>query len=340
MLAGMIMEAGGGSLRIHNIFIDIAHAVIGCLVARSITHDGIIEFGRHWFLFVGVASIIVVAASALGYAVARLRVIPGTTAVWGILPGAAPAMMLMAAAFGADFRLVGFMQYLRVAFVASTASAVGRFWTKLGPGKASQAIVWFPPLQTAAFVLTLAIIAISFVVGRRVKLPGGILILSMTLGAVVNVTGWSTIELPTWFLTAAYAVIGWNTGLRFSPEVFKAAARVLPQTIFAIVMLIIFCAGIAALVAKTSGTDPLTAYLATSPGGLDSVAIIAASTKVDTSFVMALQTVRFLLVLVAGPPLSRFVARFIPVVERGAAQTGIALRELENAARRDSGDLG
>ena len=45
-----------------------------------------------------------------------------------------------------------------------------------------------------------------------------------------------------------------------------------------------------------AGVDPLTAYLATSPGGSDSIAIIAASTNVDVSFVMAMQTVRMLAV--------------------------------------------
>ena len=60
------------------------------------------------------------------------------------------------------------------------------------------------------------------------------------------------------------------------------------------------------------GVDPLTAYLATSPGGMDSVAIIAAaSDSVDISFVMALQTARFLFVLVLGPPIARLIARAV-----------------------------
>jgi uncharacterized membrane protein AbrB (regulator of aidB expression) len=42
---------------------------------------------------------------------------------------------------------------------------------------------------------------------------------------------------------------------------------------------------------------------------MDSVAIIAAaSDQVDISFVMALQTARFLIVLLAGPPLVRLIA--------------------------------
>jgi uncharacterized membrane protein AbrB (regulator of aidB expression) len=58
------------------------------------------------------------------------------------------------------------------------------------------------------------------------------------------------------------------------------------------------------------GTDPLTAYLATSPGGADSVAIIAASSPVDVPFVMAMQVARFILVMLAGPFLAKRVARW------------------------------
>jgi membrane AbrB-like protein len=71
---------------------------------------------------------------------------------------------------------------------------------------------------------------------------------------------------------------------------------------------IAFCGGIACVLVKLFGIDPLTAYLATSPGGVNAVAIIAASTKVDVPFVMALQSVRLLLVLFIGPVLSRFAA--------------------------------
>jgi uncharacterized membrane protein AbrB (regulator of aidB expression) len=57
---------------------------------------------------------------------------------------------------------------------------------------------------------------------------------------------------------------------------------------------------------------------------MDSVAIIAASSKVDISFVMALQTARFVIVLLIGPRLARLVAGWAegpgvdPDLQRGA----------------------
>jgi len=85
-------------------------------------------------------------------------------------------------------------------------------------------------------------------------------------------------------------------------------AKALPRVLICTLALVLFCAGIGALLVVFAGVDPLTAYLATSPGGADSVAIIAASSKVDASFVMAMQMARLLAVLALGPAMARFVA--------------------------------
>ena len=97
--------------------------------------------------------------------------------------------------------------------------------------------------------------------------------------------------MPHWLLAATYVAIGWTIGLKFDRAILLHAARALPQIMLSIFILMGFCGAIAWLLSHQLGIDPLTAYLATSPGGMDSVAIIAAaSANVDLSFVMALQT--------------------------------------------------
>jgi uncharacterized protein len=78
--------------------------------------------------------------------------------------------------------------------------------------------------------------------------------------------------------------------------------------IVSLFILIGFCGGLAFALVELFHVDPLTAYLATRPGGVDSVAIIAASSNVDVGFVMAQQVARLMLVFIAGPTLSRLVA--------------------------------
>jgi uncharacterized protein len=145
-------------------------------------------------------------------------------------------------------------------------------------------------------------------VGLALRIPAGALLGPLVLGAVLNVFGWVRIELPPVVLVASFALIGWNIGLRFTHDVLGAAARALPQCLVAIVLLMAFCGILAGALTALFHIDPLTAYLATSPGGVDAAAIIAASSKVDMPFVMALQTVRMIVLLLVGPYIARWIA--------------------------------
>jgi membrane AbrB-like protein len=142
------------------------------------------------------------------------------------------------------------------------------------------------------------------------RIPAGPLLVPLVVGAVLNVRGWLAPELPPWLLAASYGLIGWAVGLKFTPDILRYAARAFPRIAAAILTLMGACGLMAAALIHLGGVDPLTAYLATSPGGADSVAIIAASSgKTDVAFVMALQMVRAITVIFLGPPLARFIAR-------------------------------
>ena len=67
---------------------------------------------------------VVAISSALGWLMTRWQMLPGTTALWGTSPGAASVMTIMAESYGADIRLVAFMQYGRVVLVAVVAALV------------------------------------------------------------------------------------------------------------------------------------------------------------------------------------------------------------------------
>ena len=131
----------------------------------------------------------------------------------------------------------------------------------------------------------------------------------MVVGSILQVSGIVEIDLPRWLLVGAFAVLGWGIGLRFTRSGLAHAARSFPTILASIAALIVFCGAIAVILHRVVGTDLLTAYLATSPGGVDAAVAIAASTEVDMPFVMGLQTVRLLVVLFLGPALARFVAR-------------------------------
>jgi hypothetical protein len=306
LAAAVLVQFAGGVVEIPRVVLMGAQAIIGCLVARSITSSIVGDFMVHWPLFLGIVALSIIASAAAGWAMSRFRIIPGSTAVWGMLPGAAPVMMLMAEAYGADFRLVAFMQYLRVVMVAAAASVVSLMFVPSGGVRFSSG--YFLPISLPDLAATAILAVIGSSVGLALRVPAGALLGPLVLGGVVNVLGWVHIELPPVVLIASFALIGWNIGLRFTHDVLAAAARSLPQCLIAIVLLMAFCGILAATLTALFHVDPLTAYLATSPGGVDAAAIIAASTKADTAFVMTLQTVRMIVLLLVGPHIARWMA--------------------------------
>jgi len=306
LVAAVLAQTVGGTVKVPRSLLAGAQTVVGCLVASAITPAIVGDFAHHWPVFLGAVALSVAASAAIGWTMGRLRIVPGGTAVWGMLPGAAMAMVVMAESYGDDFRLVAFMQYLRVVMVAAVASVLAMLFTHGGGGRFAGG--YFPPVHMADLAATIAVAAIGGWLGTLLRLPAGVLLGPLALGGVLNVLGWVRIELPPIVLIASYAFIGWNTGLRFTGEVLKAAAKALPQTLGATALLMAFCGLLAWMLVRVMHIDPLTAYLATTPGGVDAAAIIAASTKVDTPFVMTLQTVRVVLLLLVGPSVARWVA--------------------------------
>lgn len=110
-------------------------------------------------------------------------------------------------------------------------------------------------------------------------------------------------------------MIGWSVGLRFTRAIFLLALRTLPQMVVSIVALMLFCGGLGWMLTQFLPVDLLTAYLATSPGGLDTVAIIAAGSRVDMTFVMAMQTLRLFTILLTGPAMARFISNHAQPVQ-------------------------
>jgi membrane AbrB-like protein len=247
-----------------------------------------------------------VVAAGLGILLARLRVLPGTTAIWGSAPGAAATIVIMADAFGADARLVAFMSYLRVALVALAASLVARL--AVPAGVAPPAVDWFPPVAAIPFIETVALVVVAMIVATLNRIPVGAIFLTKVLGILLQNLAGLQLELPPVLLAAAFTLVGWSIGLRFTRDILLHAWRALPAVVGSMVALIAACAVFAFLLVWLAGVDPLTAYLATSPGGADSVAIIAANSAVDVPFVMAMQAGRLLVVTLTGPWLARYIA--------------------------------
>lgn len=311
MIAAIAFGVGGAQLRLPRGTFPGAQAIIGCLIARALTPAILVSIAQDWATMLLVVATTVIAGGIVGWVMVKSGTLPGMTAAWGSAPGAASAMIALAEEFGADMQLVAFMQYLRVVLVVLSASIVSRLLLGGAPSQAAMpplgTLLAFAPLPFAA---TLVIIVVGASIGRRLRIPGGALLVPMMIGTALHTTGVVEITLPPWLIGVAYAALGWYVGLGFTRRVFLHAFRAIPQLLLSTLMLIGLCAVSAWLLTILLHTDALTAYLATSPGGLDAIAIIAITSHADLSFVMAIQTLRLFVVIVTGPQIARLICRY------------------------------
>lgn len=310
MLAAIAFGVRGAGLTVPQPAFQASQAVVGCLVAHSVTGEIVGTLQENGWVILAVVLVTVAVSGGVGLVLTRLQVLPGTTAAWGSAPGGAAAMVAMSEEYGSDPRLVAFMQYVRVAAVVLSASLVARGLAGMGAPEAARAAA--DPHTVTALLATLAVAASGAGLGLALRLPAGALVGPMLLGAGLHAFGLVELALPEPMLAAAYAGIGWYVGLRFTRQTLHTTLHALPGILAATAAIIAICAAWAWGLTGLLSIDYLTAFLATSPGGLDSVAIIAVGSKADVSFVLAVQTLRLFVVLVTGPILAKWIARAAP----------------------------
>jgi len=308
MISGIAFGVNGLRLAVPQLPYLGAQGLLGAMISSAITPVIVASFIHDAPLFCVVIAATLLGAAAIGWVISRSGLIPGATAIYGTSPGAASAMVLLGEAEGADARLVAFMQYSRVLLVALGAALVA-----LRSGAAGAHVPhasWLAPVHWGNLAAVLLLAALGQQAARALRLPAWALLGPLLLLSALHAGGWVNIELPRWLLAGAYALIGWHIGLGFTRDALRHAGRTLPVVAVAAICLMSFCGLLAWGLMRLAHIDALTAYLATSPGGLDSVAIIAASTpRVDLSFVLGLQAMRLLFVIALAPLITRLVVR-------------------------------
>jgi uncharacterized protein len=202
---------------------------------------------------------------------------------------------------------VAVMQYLRLVLVVASVPLFAGVLFEVG-GPVTPGGTAAPALGMMGFVL---VAVLGAVVGRRLRLPIAALVGPLVLGAVAAALGLPLLT-PAAAGAAALAVIGLSVGVTFDAAALRQAGRLLPAMLGGVAMLVGGSAALAVGLARWAGVDGLTAYLATSPGGLNAVLATAYDTGATVAFVLAAQVLRFLVFVAAAPVLA---ARWMPPPE-------------------------
>ena len=114
MLVAVTVACCGIEMRVARPVFIAAQGVVGALVGRAVSPAILADVVANAGVMIGFVGGTIVAAAIVGWLLARFTSLGAETAAWGSSPGGASAMVAASADFGADTRLVAFMQYLRV----------------------------------------------------------------------------------------------------------------------------------------------------------------------------------------------------------------------------------
>ena len=291
-------------------------AVVGGVLAAAFEPSVLPVIATNWLPVCLVVGGTLLLSLGSGLLLARVARLDNKTAVVGTLPGAASGMLAMSGPLGADPRLVALMQYTRVVVVVVSAALVARYGS--APEGAAQRISG-QGLQTTisggasmvhdawlAYGLTAFVAALGAWVGTRLRLPAGALMGPLILGVALEELGILGLAWPPGVPQAAFLVLGVYVGLLFDRASIRRAGRLFPVVLVSTAGLVAACAGLGWVLVSLTSIDGLTAYLATTPGGIDSVAIMALGSGADAPLVLAVQMLRLLAVVFAGSLLGRW----------------------------------
>lgn len=315
LLVGLAAALRGPRVALPRAGMLAAQAVVGAALGLLLRADTLRAVGAHWAPVLGVSLLTLALTVVAGVVLARVAPVDAPTAALGMIAGGASGIVAMSGELGADDRLVALMQYLRVLVIVLLTPLLvplafpGEHATTAGGGGSGDVL--------AGVGVTVLAAVVGAALARAVHLPAGSLLGPLLVAGALALAGPADgLVVPGALQEIAFAVIGLQVGLRFTPEAVRTAGRLLLPTLAAIAAILLACAGLGALLAPLAGVSFLDGYLATTPGGLYAVLATAVSAGADSTFVLAVQVLRLFVMLLAAPPIVRALLRLSPARSR------------------------
>jgi membrane AbrB-like protein len=287
----------------------VAQAITGVVLGAYLKSSSLEALADAWLPVMLVSAGTLALCLLAGAVLRRTTSLDGPTAALGMVAGGASGIVAMTQELGGDDRLVAFMQYARVLIVVLITPVLAAlfFHAHSDPGNVPD----IPFVGDAKdWALTLACAPVGALLARAINLPAGTLLGPMAVaGALTLAEPFGRFAVPGLVQEAAFILIGWQVGLRFTIETVREVGRLLGPVLLAILALLVTCFGLAVALYAMTDVDLLDAYLATTPGGLYAVLAVAFGAGADTTFILAVQSLRLLVMVLLAPLVVRRMVR-------------------------------
>lgn len=286
-----------------------AQAVVGVSIGALVSLSTLRAVAADWLPVLAVTVGTLLLSLVAGRLMALRAGVSRVTGAFSMIAGGASGITVMARELGADARMVAVLQYLRVLLIVVTMPVVAAVGFGAVGGRGGAPVDDGPGLWVG-LLFTVVSVGAGIPLGRLARLPVASLLGPMLVAATLDLTGLSRdADVPALLEAVAFLVIGLQVGLSFTRDSLRVVGRALPLALLLIVGLVLASAGLGAVLAVTADVSPLTAYLATTPGGLYAVLATATDSGADATVVLAVQVLRLFVMLLTAPLLSRWLRR-------------------------------
>jgi len=223
----------------------------------------------------------------------RVSGVDGKSAFFASIPGGSMAMAVLAERYGAAVPPVAVAHSLRVSLVIIVVPFA------LTYGGVPLEIAAYRPqlaLDPPVLVIWLAAGFLAGEIAERLRLHNGYMLMPIFIGASLTVAGVELSAVPGWLIDFAQLMFGLVLGARYERAFFARHRLFIPFAVVNAVFILIASALVGALIAWGFGLPLATMIIATAPGGMGEMTIVAQALQIGVPPVVAFHLVRVVVV--------------------------------------------
>src|SRR5699024_617620 len=306
ILSGILVAGGAALIRRRELALNqhvekSGRGVIGVLAGLPLVGVSIGDVTP--FLLPGLVVSLITVALGIGAGVVLSKTVKEITPQTGILcmlPGGSSTIPVIAMETGADYRLVALSQYLRLLIVSLSLPLITSLFNVSTTVAEEESGTWWGALLLVACAL------VGPYIGKLLRFPAPHIFAPLLLTVLLGQFFPEAIFMPETVAVLGFIIIGWFCGGGLSVSVLKIFARQLPMTLLFIILTIATCAATALLLTGWMDIAYFDAYLATSPGGLETVLALAHEGGSGPA-VVSVQLIRLLTLLILAGYLAQII---------------------------------
>ncbi|WP_408010273.1 AbrB family transcriptional regulator [Pseudalkalibacillus sp. A8] len=257
-----------------------------------------------------------------GYVLWKFSKTDMLTSFYGTAPGGLTAMPSIAEEVGANTAIVSIIQTIRVFLVILMIPMIVSYLlvTPHHSGAANSALMMAAPeFQFTQLFWTFALVFAAWggaILGKKLKFPAPWTIGSMLGVAIFQTAGSSMVGhdliawWPTTFMILAQILIASSIGAMFHKNMLIGLGKIVNLALICTIGFILAMFGCSFIVSKLTEITFVTATLAFAPGGIAEMATTSVLLDGDSTFVVAVQVLRIIVVLLFLPPCFKFIEHY------------------------------